>query len=437
MIPKIIHQTYLNKKKYINLSNTWKNNNSDWKYFFYNDEDMYEYLQSCINKKEFSNLEQYLENCSKIEKIDIFRYLLMYYIGGIYADIDTNCFKSFDNLCKNEECIFGIESYISHEKKKTLNYKFNYTIGNAILISKQKHPVFKNIINNILSDKYENNIDSKESEYVVQKTGPGIITKTIQNHLESKINNNCNIREFIYMGNKIKILEQIFLYPPTNPSIYNFYPFNMNIYSNHICEGNWKFNKKNNYSTMDFLPYPWIWMYKYKIEYIISILTMYPLINTSIILYQNYKIQSIMVLLSFLSAFIYHTNEYLCHKRIEFFHIIDNIFANNILIVLYFIDKFKNDIYYLNLNTILFMIITFIYHYKFYSNTIMELLYQIPFIFFMKQYFYEYALLSFISVLFFSIGLQEFDYFSSRKYHSIWHLSSSLLIYNIVKSIIV
>ena len=84
MIPKIIHQTYLNRKKYINLSNTWKNNNSDWEYFFYNDEDMYEYLQSCIHKKEFSNLEYYLENCSKIEKIDIFRYLLMYYIGGIY-----------------------------------------------------------------------------------------------------------------------------------------------------------------------------------------------------------------------------------------------------------------------------------------------------------------------------------------------------------------
>ena len=115
----------------------------------------------------------------------MFRYLLMYYIGGIYSDIDTNCFKNFDLLCKGEECIFGIESYITHYKKNMFQYKFNYTIGNAILISKPQHPIFKKIINDIINNKYDNYLNNDDSEYTVQKT-VGIITKIIQNIVNSK-----------------------------------------------------------------------------------------------------------------------------------------------------------------------------------------------------------------------------------------------------------
>ena len=447
IIPEIIHQTYKDiNHKYILYSKKWKYNNNHWKYNFYNDTDINTFINkysSEIDKDFNGNIEllKYIKKCSKIELIDIFRYLLMYYVGGIYADIDTNCFKPFNYLCKNEECIFGIESYITHQKKKKLDYKFNYTLGNAILISTPKHPIFKEIIENILNNKYPVSIEQCETEYIVQKTGPGLITKTIQNYLYSKEKNNCFIRDFMYKNHKIKIMEQIYFYPPTLPPIYNFYPFNINIYSNHVCQGSWKISKKNNYSTMDFIPYPWLWMYKYRIDYIFSIISLLPLLKSSEILIYDYQLQSLMIFLTFISAFIYHTNEYLglgyYNLKIgKWFHIIDNITAYNTLIIMYLIKQYKNDIILMNIYTIIMTFISSIYQTSFYSQPMMETLIITPFLFLMKEYYLQYPILIILTLITKYLGSKEFDYFSSRKYHSLWHFFSSMIIYNIISDLI-
>lgn len=440
-IPHILHQTY-NKEnnKYNHFTNNWKRNNKKWKYVFYHDEDIESFINDLKYEldNEFNGIRNILNKCSKIEKIDIFRYLLMYYIGGVYSDIDTNCFKSFDEICLNNDCIFGIESYITIDKKKLYDYQFNYTIGNAILISRPKHPLFKDIIDNIINSKFKVNLDEKETEYIVQKTGPGLITKTIQNHINIDKSKNDKIRHFIYKNNKVQIMEQIYFYPPTKPSIYNIFPFNINIHSNHVCEGSWKLNYNNNYNSIDFIPYPWLWMYNYRFDYLISILSMSPLINTIILLYNNnFKIQSTLICLTLSSAIVYHTNEYLQKEKKEIYHIIDNVTAHTILPIVYLINEYHKDknIYITN-NTIILTLISLVYQYKFYSNTIIELVFTIPFLFFLKEYFYKHYLLSVLSIAFFLLGLQDFDYFSSRKYHSLWHFSASFLIYTIICDIL-
>ena len=439
IIPKIIHQTYKFKNhKFINFTENWKKKNKNWEYIFYDDNDVESFFKTHKNNinNEFPQLQIFLNDCSIIEKIDIFRYLLMYYIGGIYCDIDTNCFKNFDDICNNQECILGIESYITHEKKKKFNYKFNYTLGNAILISKKKHPVFKKIILNIIDQKYTTNINSEYSEYIVQTTGPGIVTKTIQNHLYSPFKNNWNIRIFNFENNKIKIMEQIFFYPPTNPPIYNFYPGNINIYSNHVCDGSWKKYKKNMFLNIDFVPYPFIWMYKYRFDYMLSILSMIPILQTANILWYQYKLQSILMIMTFVSAFLYHTDEYIGEKKYKIFHKFDNIMAYNNISLIYVMKIFKNNKTKLNLFTIIYTLTTFFSQSILYSKTILEIIQISPFIYLIREYLYEYITLSTLTIIFFILGSQEFDYFSSRKYHSLWHLFGSLLIYNIINKII-
>ena len=446
-IPNIIHQTYKDKNhKYILYSENWKYNNNHWKYNFYDDTDINTFLNKYsaeIDRDFNGNIEilKYIKQCSQIEVIDIFRYLLMYYIGGIYADIDTNCFQSFDSICKNEECIFGIESYITHKKKNKLNYKFNYTIGNALLISKPKHPIFKEFIENILNSKYPVSIEQGETEYTVQKTGPGLITKTIQNYLYSKKKNNCFIRDFMYQNHKIKIMEQIYFYPPTSPPIYNLYPFNINIYSNHVCQGSWKISKKHNYSTMDFIPYPWLWMYTYRIDYIFSIISLLPLLNSSVILIYDYQLQALMIFSTFISAFLYHTNEYLglcSYNQVigKWFHILDNITAYNSIIIIYLLQQYKNDIILMNIYTIVMTFISSIYQTYFYSHSIMEILIIVPFLFYMKDYFLQFPFLLILTFITKYLGSKEFDYFSSRKYHSLWHFFSSMILHNIIVKLI-
>ena len=137
-IPKIIHQTSKFKNhKFLNYSNNWKNKNKGWEYIFYDDNDLQNFFikYEKFIKSDFELLTEIINKCSTIEKIDIFRYLLMYYIGGIYCDIDTNCFQSFENICRDQDCILGIESYITHEKKNKFKYKYKINeISNEIYL---------------------------------------------------------------------------------------------------------------------------------------------------------------------------------------------------------------------------------------------------------------------------------------------------------------
>ena len=95
-IPKILFQTWKNKnlsedfKKY---SETWKKHNPDFEYRFYTDIDIYKFIY--ISYPQYIDL---YENLATIEKIDMFRYLVIHYHGGVYIDIDTECINPIGPL---------------------------------------------------------------------------------------------------------------------------------------------------------------------------------------------------------------------------------------------------------------------------------------------------------------------------------------------------
>lgn len=83
-----------------------------------------------------------------IVKCDVFRYMLMYHFGGVYADLDFICIRPFDHFIQllNES---KIHYYPNHVKSPTVilseewlnSASFTNTLHNGILISLQpKHP---------------------------------------------------------------------------------------------------------------------------------------------------------------------------------------------------------------------------------------------------------------------------------------------------------
>jgi mannosyltransferase OCH1-like enzyme len=95
-IPKIIHQTWKTNKleKKIKLfTDTWKEKNPDFEYRFYNDHKCFKFINN--HYPEYSDL---YEELKPVERADIFRYLVLHKYGGIYADIDTECFKPMGPL---------------------------------------------------------------------------------------------------------------------------------------------------------------------------------------------------------------------------------------------------------------------------------------------------------------------------------------------------
>ncbi len=98
-IPKIIHQSYstvdLNEKLLQNISNI-KNLNPDWEYRYYDDEDCVVFIKNNFD-------DRILQAYNKINPVygaaraDLFRYLLIYKIGGVWLDVKSSITKPLDS----------------------------------------------------------------------------------------------------------------------------------------------------------------------------------------------------------------------------------------------------------------------------------------------------------------------------------------------------
>lgn len=128
---KIIHQVWEGySEKYIPirlkiLSQTWIENNPDWEYHLWTGKEMRELVISSFI--EYENLYNSLPR--DVQRWDIIRYMILYKYGGIYTDLDTECFKPINQLVNDISLGFGEEPPI--EKLMPIR------IGNAFLVSEK------------------------------------------------------------------------------------------------------------------------------------------------------------------------------------------------------------------------------------------------------------------------------------------------------------
>ena len=98
-IPKIIHQIYWDfsdgisppSNKWLIAQQSWKVYHPDWKYMYWNDIAIENFIGTFYPwfLDIFSNYPH------PIQRADAVRPFLLYHYGGIYADMDTVCKKSF------------------------------------------------------------------------------------------------------------------------------------------------------------------------------------------------------------------------------------------------------------------------------------------------------------------------------------------------------
>lgn len=111
MIPKIIHQIWIGDAQipaqYLQYIDSWKKHHPDWEYRLWTDENMIQ-LQNQSFYDATSNVRQ---------KADIARYELLYQFGGVYVDVDMECFKNIEPLLDKVEFFVGTEDnyYFSNE----------------------------------------------------------------------------------------------------------------------------------------------------------------------------------------------------------------------------------------------------------------------------------------------------------------------------------
>lgn len=148
MIPKIIWQTHeweyedlpVNHKR---SADTWKNLNPGWEY---------KYTSAKERKEIVYSLDPYLHDLffleeknspyytrGKIHQADIFRYLVTYEYGGVYADMDSVCRQPLDYMLSLIDQPY--EVLISKERYSPYN--------NALYAAAPKSSVLENVIKKI------------------------------------------------------------------------------------------------------------------------------------------------------------------------------------------------------------------------------------------------------------------------------------------------
>lgn len=168
MIPKLIWQTHEWEyedlpESHKNAANTWKNLNPEWDY---------RYTSASKRKSIVKDLDIQLHDLFFLEErngnayhfkrhqADLFRYLVTYEYGGVYADMDSVCIKPLDYMFQQLE---------STEYEVLTGTEPNERTNNAMFAAVPKSEIIGNVLTKIKKSK----IEQYEQEAKNPSTGIG------------------------------------------------------------------------------------------------------------------------------------------------------------------------------------------------------------------------------------------------------------------------
>lgn len=154
-IPKLIHLVWLGSplpERCKAIVASWERFHPDWVVKVWTDEDAASF--HLTNQEAFDRAKNYGE------KSDIFRYEVLYRYGGLYADTDFECLKSFDELHRSCEFYCGIA-------QNGVPYLLIGLIGSV-----PGHPILKATIDNLRTGAADWDL-----ERIMRETGVYFFTK--------------------------------------------------------------------------------------------------------------------------------------------------------------------------------------------------------------------------------------------------------------------
>ncbi len=162
--------------------------NPDYEYLFFDDLAVENFIsQQFPRYRDIFNGFQF-----PIQRYDFFRYLAVYHYGGFYFDTDVLLARDLSPL-EESECVFPFEGLTFSHFLRT-QYHMDWQIGNYAFGAAAGHPFLAAIIENCVRAQKEPSwirpmmrrlpLLSKPEFFVLNTTGPGLISRTLAEHLE-------------------------------------------------------------------------------------------------------------------------------------------------------------------------------------------------------------------------------------------------------------
>jgi mannosyltransferase OCH1-like enzyme len=176
MIPKIIWQTY--KDPYDKLTmymydaiNSWRLLNPDYEYKYMDDSQAAEFVLKEYGQEWY---EIFVGLPVGVMRGDLWRYMVVYKYGGVYADLDT-------------ECLEPISTWMMEDKEFIVCPETDIHFCQWTFAATANHPILKSVLD-LIKDRLLNP-EYGTPHFVHSHTGPAIWTAGINNVLGTSITN--------------------------------------------------------------------------------------------------------------------------------------------------------------------------------------------------------------------------------------------------------
>lgn len=169
-IPKIIHQVWEGRTepkmptRLKILARTWQEQNPTWEYHLWNGEEMDKLVETHFPEY----LSMYKSFPYNVQRWDTIRYMILYVYGGVYTDLDTECFKPIDGLLEGKTLCFGEEP-----PEHNVYAGIERLIGNAFMASTIKNENWLHTLKEIREAINRN----YTTQTVLYTTGPLMISR--------------------------------------------------------------------------------------------------------------------------------------------------------------------------------------------------------------------------------------------------------------------
>jgi mannosyltransferase OCH1-like enzyme len=189
-IPRILHQTFFSRQLPPHLeanAERLQAQNPGWEYRFYDDEDIADFIQEHYPPLVWEAYER-IDPRYGAARADLFRYLLIYKVGGVYLDIKSSATRPLDEvihpgdrflLSKWQTADGRFDDYLPQ-------YELRHLPGGEFqqwhVIGAPGHPFLKAVLEQVLEniDLYDPHLHGTGKSGVLRVTGPTAYTLAIE-----------------------------------------------------------------------------------------------------------------------------------------------------------------------------------------------------------------------------------------------------------------
>jgi hypothetical protein len=189
-VPRIIHQTFYDRKLPPQLQanvERLRAANPGWEYRFYDDADVAAFIQEHYPPLVWQYFQR-IDACYGAARADLFRYLLLYKVGGVYLDIKSSATRPLDSVIRPGDR-FLLSQWLHNDEERQAwgtHHEIRHIPGGEYqqwhIVCAPGHPFLKAVLETVLSniDLYDPHLHETGKRGVLRVTGPIAYTLAIQ-----------------------------------------------------------------------------------------------------------------------------------------------------------------------------------------------------------------------------------------------------------------